>query len=158
MRVRAMTNFTGVRRRPRSTEVTDPMTAFQARLRKLGADPELVAAVATGWDEPDDEWVVPRAQLLAMSDAELVALIEQVEAENRMHTTTEAEEAAAEADQLAELTVEFAGLEAAAGGQLKVADVKAWVGSSLPRAQVAMAAEQAHDQVRPTLVAFLDGV
>lgn len=159
-RVRAMTNFTGIRRSPRraraAVETLSPMEAFQARLRKLGADDELVEAVASDWDEPDDEWLVPRATLLGMSDAQLAELIAQVEAENVQHTTTEADDAAAQDAVAAELAAAFHDLETAAGGQLKVAEVKAWVGVNPEvRARVALAAEQTREAPRTTLVAFL---
>ena len=139
-----------------------PREAFLDRLRKLGASPDELRAVAESWDDPDG-WEIPKAQLLALPDTQLRALIVGARDEYRMHTTTEeddAEEAAQAAlDRYTKAEAEYAELLSHLNGHpLKIGDVREWVGTDLDRVSVAREWEHRQTEPRKTLVAYLDGL
>lgn len=157
------TRFTGRRGdRPvrRAQESIPLLVAFQDRLRRLGADAGMLKAVGDSWDSEDDDWEMPKAQLIALPDSHLRAMIAAVNDEFREHTTTEEDDQEAQAvaalDRWTKVESEYELLLAQAGGQMKVTDVREWVGLDLDRACAARDAELRHAEPRKTLVAFLE--
>lgn len=143
--------FTGRGNVRTAHEAQDTLAVMERRLHAVGADADEVARFREVWNETDN-WLIPKARLVAMSDTKLRALLVATREEHEFHTTTEPETPALEglAGELAELR------KANNGNPLNIADTREWVGTDRARAQAALAAEQAEPHPRATLVAFLE--
>ena len=139
-------------------ESVGPLEAFLIRLRGLGATEDELHGVREAWNEPDG-WVMPKAQLVALADSQLVSMIGDARREYELHTLTDEEVAeraiAGAAAQQAVASADYAALVEQMG-QLKVAEVRGWVGTDPHRALAALTTEQAAPEPRKTLVAFLE--
>lgn len=133
-----------------------PRDLFLRRLVRLGAGDEEVSAVREHWDDFNDDWTPQkRAELMAMSDAQLLALLTEVDDEYDEATTTE--EVTVLADHAA--AVEAAEVEAYDHMNDTVAGLLGWVGGNRVRAMAVLNLEQSPDgSKRVTLIDALNKV
>jgi hypothetical protein len=76
-----------------ASESVTPLDQFLGRLERLGADAEQLTTVRERWDDFDDQWTPEaRSALLAVPDAQLRAMLRQVEQEYVDGTTVPAED------------------------------------------------------------------
>jgi hypothetical protein len=132
-----------------AAETRGPLDQFLARLADLGATDDEQADVAATWH--DDEAFPPewRQELLHMGDNELAAMIREVREEHRLGTTTEDDDADAEAH--AAYRAAMAEAAERIGGNVQA--VLAWVGDDPVRAQAVHQLETGPDGAgRKTLV------
>lgn len=148
------TRFTsrqGSRRRTTS-ETVSRLDSFVRRLRIAGASDDEVSSFVEAWDETDEGWIITKAQLLRLSDADLKALIEHARREHYEHTHTDDEEAAdVRRAAYAAAEADWATL----GHPLKAGEVITWVGHDTVRATLAYEAELERPDQRVTVVRYL---
>lgn len=141
------------RNRSVADEVRSERDIMIARVTAAGATDEELAGFVSAWDAGDDDgWMIPRAQLVSVSDTVLRSMLISARRENEFHT-----DPGVDVD-----PVLFADWENAGGHNMAIADVAGWVGTgdnAVARAQLVWAMEPLGDHdVRKGIIDLVNSV